>query len=72
MDIDRFITTRGDVYRVQSVGHYFEGGPIVRLEAIIDAAQYPPRIVSLRDLSHLGRGYSLAQLVPPQALAPTR
>ena len=66
--LDRFITTRGDVYRVQSVGHYFEGGPTVRLEAIIDAAQYPPRLVSLRDLSHLGRGYSLSQLVPPQAL----
>ncbi|HUG91231.1 MAG TPA: hypothetical protein VML55_10375 [Planctomycetaceae bacterium] len=66
--LDRFITTRGDVYRVQAVGHYFEGGPTVRLEAVIDAAQYPPRLVALRDLSHLGRGYSPSQLVPAQAV----
>lgn len=55
--IGPWITTGGDVFSVQSIGHYDEGGPTVRLEAMIDATEYPPRISSVRDLTHLGRGY---------------
>ncbi len=60
--LDRFMTTRGSVYRMQSVGHFDEGGPIARVEAVIDAAQVPPRIVFQRDLSQLGPGFRLDQL----------
>ncbi len=55
--LDKFLTTRGDVYRLQVVGYYDAGGPVSRLEAVIDATQQPPKIVFLRDLTGLGRGY---------------
>ncbi|MBT4868204.1 MAG: hypothetical protein HON53_24120 [Planctomycetaceae bacterium] len=57
--LDRYMTSRGDVYRVQSVGYFEAGGPATRLEAIIDATQDPPKIVSIRDLTDLGIGYGL-------------
>ncbi|APZ91696.1 Type II secretory pathway, component PulK [Fuerstiella marisgermanici] len=52
-----YITTGGDVYRFLAIGHYDEGGPTTRLEAMIDATVYPPAIMSVRDLTKLGRGY---------------
>ncbi len=62
VSIDPYLTARGDVYRVQSVGYFDEGGPVVRLEAVIDAAVQPARILNLRDLSELGRGFTPQQL----------
>ncbi|NOX57028.1 MAG: hypothetical protein GXP27_21835 [Planctomycetes bacterium] len=44
------------------MGYYEEGGPFVRLEAIVDATELPPRIVSLQDLNDLGKGYSRSLL----------
>jgi DNA uptake protein ComE-like DNA-binding protein len=55
--IGPFVTVAGDVYRFQAVGHFDQGGPTVRLEAIIDATQSPPRLTFERDLSSLGRGF---------------
>ncbi len=55
--IDPYITAKGSVYRVQSIGHYGEDGPATRLEAILDATQSPAKVLSLRDLSSLGTGY---------------
>ena len=52
-----YITTGGDVYRLQAIGHYEVGGPTTRLEAMIDATEYPPKISFVRDLTSLGRGY---------------
>jgi uncharacterized membrane protein YgcG len=63
--LDPYITSRGDVYRVQSVGFFDEGGPVVRLEAIVDAAVQPARILNIRDLSELGRGFTRQQLGVP-------
>jgi hypothetical protein len=57
-----YLTAHGDVYRVQSVGYFDEGGPVVRMEATIDATMTPPRILNLRDLSELGRGFTPQQL----------
>jgi hypothetical protein len=62
---DRYFTARGDVYRVESVGFFDDGGPVVRLEAIIDGSIQPPRILNVRELSELGRGYSHQQLGVP-------
>lgn len=56
--IDKYITARGDVYRVQSVGYFDEGGIGARVEAVIDATQRPPQVIFQRDLSNLGVGYS--------------
>ncbi|MEZ6059059.1 MAG: type II secretion system protein GspK [Planctomycetaceae bacterium] len=52
-----YITTGGDVYRFQVVGHFDRGGPGVRLEAMIDATQAPPKVTFVRDLTSLGPGY---------------
>jgi len=60
--LDRYLTTRGDVYRGQSVGFYDLGGPTSRLEFVIDATQKPPRVVFLRDLTDLGKGFTAKQL----------
>ncbi|MCX7397814.1 MAG: type II secretion system protein GspK [Planctomycetales bacterium] len=57
-----WLTTGGDVYSFQAVGHFDEGGPTTRLEAMIDATKSPPRIVFQRDLTHLGRGFTPALL----------
>lgn len=52
-----FITTRSFVYRVQVIGYYELGGPVVRLEAVIDTTGGRPRFVYWRDLTSLGRGF---------------
>ncbi len=57
-DLDPYLTARGDVYRAQIVGFFDGGGPVTRVEVMIDGTQRPPRISQFRDLSHLGRGYS--------------
>ncbi len=57
-----WITTRGDLYSFQVLGHFDEGGPTTRLEAMIDATLTPPRIFLQRDLSPLGRGFEDALL----------
>ncbi len=52
----------GDIFRGQIVG-YFENSPAShRSEVIIDATTVNPKIVSWRDLSHLGRGFDLSVL----------
>lgn len=58
--LDRFITARSQVYRVQVVGHFANGGPASRIEAVIDTNAGRPRIVYWRDLTELGRGYDLS------------
>jgi uncharacterized membrane protein YgcG len=63
--LDPYLTARGDVYRAQSVGYFDDGGPVVRLEAVIDAAVQPARILNIRDLSELGRGFTRQQLGVP-------
>jgi hypothetical protein len=60
--LDRYLTVRGNVYRVISVGHFDQGGPLVRVEAVIDGTLEPPRVVFQRDLTHLGPGYRIDQL----------
>ena len=56
--LDKLITTRTQVYRVQSVGYPEGKGPVVRLEAVIDTNAGRPRILAWRDLTELGRGYN--------------
>ncbi len=54
-----FINGGGDVFRAQIVGYFEEQGPAARFEVIIDASTPTPRIVLWRDITHLGRGYSV-------------
>lgn len=60
--LEPYLTTRGDIFRVQVIGYFDQGGPFTRVEAIIDGTEAPAKIRSLRDLTNLGRGYSNVQL----------
>ncbi|MBI3862597.1 MAG: hypothetical protein HY290_11960 [Planctomycetia bacterium] len=60
--LDPFVTGRGDVFHLQSVGYFEGGGPMARIEAIIDATQDPPQVIFLRDLTEMGRGFSASLL----------
>ncbi|HEY4261374.1 MAG TPA: hypothetical protein VGM98_14500, partial [Schlesneria sp.] len=62
--LEPYFTARGDVYRAQVFGFYDGGGPITRLEAMVDGTQKPPRIIFQRDLNDLGHGYSRTQIFP--------
>ncbi len=53
--LERYITARTQVYRVQSIGYFTQSGPVARVEAVIDANQGKPRIVYYRDLTEMGR-----------------
>ncbi|MCA9037000.1 MAG: general secretion pathway protein GspK [Planctomycetaceae bacterium] len=64
-----WLTTGGGIYRFQAVGHYDQGGPNTRLEAMIDATQSPPRIIFQRDLTSLGRGFHPSYLTPGAELS---
>jgi hypothetical protein len=57
--LDKYITTRSQVYRVQSLGYFDGGGPTARVEAVIDTNAGQPRIVYWRDLTELGKGFNL-------------
>lgn len=57
-----WLTSGGDVYSFQVLGHFDQGGPSTRLEAMVDATRSPPRIVFQRDLTTLGRGFEPALL----------
>lgn len=52
-----WLTTTGDIYRFQALGHFDQGGPNTRLEAVIDGSQTPPKLIFQRDLTSLGRGF---------------
>lgn len=62
--LDPYLTARGDIFRVQSVGFFDGGGPRARVEAVIDGTVYPAKILQFRDFTELGAGYSPAQLLP--------
>lgn len=57
-----FITSGGNVHRGQVVG-YFQGGTAAsRAEVVFETTGPLPRVLFWRDLSHLGRGYTVETL----------
>jgi hypothetical protein len=56
--LSALLTGGGDVHRAQVVGYYENGSAFSRLEAIIDAAESPPKVTAYRRMDHLGRGFS--------------
>ncbi len=68
--LERYITGTSMVYRVEVVGYYADGGPVARIEAIIDSNLGAPRILYFRDLSDLDqpRAYqpAVAGTPPPR------
>ncbi len=63
-ELDPYLTARGDVYRIQVFGFFDGGGPVTRIEAMVDGTQLPPRVIFQRDLNDLGHGYARNQLLP--------
>ncbi|HEY2910282.1 MAG TPA: hypothetical protein VGI99_08545, partial [Gemmataceae bacterium] len=63
--IEKYISGRTMVYRVHSMGYFTQGGPVARVEAVIDTNQGAPRILYFRDLTDLDvpRGFTPP---PPQ------
>jgi type II secretory pathway component PulK len=57
-----YVTGGGAVYRATVIGYTDAPGPAARVEVVIDASQSPPRLLSWKDRSHLGIGYSKALL----------
>lgn len=56
------LTGGGDVYRAQIVGYFEKTGLAHRQEVIVDATTVNPKIISYRDLSHLGRAFDVSVL----------
>ncbi|GAA5510786.1 type II secretion system protein GspK [Novipirellula caenicola] len=56
------LTGGGDVYRAQIIGYFEQSGIASRSEVIIDATTVNPKVISWKDLSHLGRGFDLSVL----------
>src|SRR5262249_6243452 len=52
--IEKYITTRSQVYRVHIIGGVGDDGPVARFEAVIDANGGRPRIMYFRDLTEAG------------------
>jgi type II secretory pathway component PulK len=55
--LENYITARSQVYRFQVVGYFDGGGPTCRLEAVVDGNGGRPRIVYMRPLDNLGKGF---------------
>ena len=63
------LTGGGDVYRAHIVGYYESTGIAHRQEVIIDATTVNPKIISYRDLTHLGRAFDVSVLGVRSGLA---
>lgn len=57
--LERYINSRSQTFRVQSLGYFDQGGPVARVEAVVDTNAGQPRIIYFRDLSELGRGFDI-------------
>src|SRR5262249_32162156 len=60
--LEPYITTRTQVYRFQTVGFLDRGGPVSRMEAVVDTNMGRPRIVYLREITEVGRGFDMTAL----------
>ena len=51
--LERYVTSRSMVYRVQSIGYFGLAGPVARVEAVVDTHLGTPRVMYFRDLTDL-------------------
>ena len=57
-----FVAGNGRIFRAQVVGYSDVPGAYARAEVVIDASGDAPVVLSWRDVSHLGLGFSLDTL----------
>jgi type II secretory pathway component PulK len=55
--LEKYVTAQTQVYRIQALGYFGQGGPIARVEAVVDTNLGKPRIIYWRDLSELQKGF---------------
>ena len=58
--LEKYITARTQVYRLQALGYLDGGTPTARVEAVVDANNGRPRILYYRELTDLGKGFDLS------------
>ena len=51
--LEKYVTGRSMVYRIHSIGYFGDGGPVARVEAVVDTNQGAPRTLYFRDLTDL-------------------
>ena len=57
-----YVAGQGTVFRAQVIGYSDVPGVYARVEVVIDTSGDQPQVVSWRDLSHLGLGFSIDDL----------
>jgi type II secretory pathway component PulK len=62
--IEQYVTCASQVYRFQSIGYFDQGGPLYRIEAVVDSNNGSPRILYYRDLTELGNSIDPRQQQP--------
>lgn len=67
--LDPFLTTHGDVFRAQIIGHFDNSEMVQRVETVIDATHNPARTIYWKDMKVLGRGFSREQLRSQSAMS---
>jgi hypothetical protein len=55
LQMEPYITSKTNVYRVQSIGDFEDGGPAARVEAIVEIFAHRARIKYYRDLTEFGK-----------------
>lgn len=61
--LEPLLTTGGRTFSFSSVG-YVADGPMVRVDAIVDASTFPPRILRLTDMTRIGVGRPVETIRP--------
>jgi hypothetical protein len=57
-----FVSGNGAIFRAQVIGYSDTPGAFARAEVVIDASGDAPKVLSWRDLTHLGPGITLETL----------
>lgn len=66
--IDPMLTTNGRVFSFSAIG-YAADGPMVRIDAVVDASTSPPKILKQVDMTRVGIGRTLEMVRPSVAEA---
>jgi hypothetical protein len=61
-NLEKYVTCGGDVYRAQIIGYFDDGGVAARIEVILDVSAQPAKVLFWRDISNLGKGFTLEEL----------
>jgi hypothetical protein len=58
-----YVSGNGAIFRAQVIGYSDVPGAFARAEVVIDASGDAPRVLSWRDLTHLGPGFTIDTLM---------